>query len=69
VKVTLCPTPIVTWDGLTAPFEPIVIVAPTVPTAPVDPTTTEPPPPPPPGEVGELPPHADAVRSNPMASV
>jgi hypothetical protein len=34
-----------------------VIVAPIVPTDPVDCTTTDPPPPPP-GDVGELPPHA-----------
>src|SRR3954466_16042961 len=57
-NVTLWPTFMVTCDGLTVEFAPIVIVAPTAATDPVDPTTTDPPPPPPAGDVGELPPHA-----------
>ena len=36
VNVTLCPTAIFTWEDVTAPFAPIVIVAPTAPTEPVD---------------------------------
>ena len=59
VNVTLCPTLIDTVDGLTAEFVPIAIVAPTVPTEPVEPTTTDPPPDDD-GDVDE-PPHAAAV--------
>ena len=57
--VTLCPTATVTWEGLTAPFAPIVIVAPTAPTDPVDRTTTDVPPPD--GLDGELPPQAAVI--------
>ena len=62
-NVTLWPTAIVTCDGLTAPLLLMVMVAPTAPTAFVEPTFTEPDPDPEPGEVGELPPHAAAVIS------
>jgi hypothetical protein len=66
VNVTLCPTLIVTVDGLTAEVVPIVIVAATVPTEPVEPTTTAPPPDD--GEVGE-PPHAAAVTRSATVKV
>lgn len=66
VNVTLWPTATVTEDGLTAPFAPIVIVAPTAPTDPVDRTTTELPPPD--GLLGELPPHAAIVTKVPTTA-
>jgi hypothetical protein len=60
MNVTLCPTLMVTWEGLTAPLVPIVIVAPLGPGAPLLPE----------GAVGELlPPHAVIMASVPAATV
>jgi hypothetical protein len=65
-NVTLWPTLIETWFGLT-PLAVIVIVAPLGPGLPVEPEFTVVPPPPD-GPVGESPPHAMAAANATVAT-